>query len=348
MGPVATSQAGFAWDRHPDRRKAFVFDAADGASAGGGVRRPDENASRRQPPEKAIRSRLERSRYERFGRLVATPPGVPTLPFEILARGESFVVIAKPSGLVVHRGFSGERDSVVDRLRAAGRGDLHTVHRLDRPTSGALLLATGPDAARFFARAFEGGLVEKTYLALVRGVPPDEVRVDHPIPSDEGGPRVPAITRFVRIATVETSSSLREPRYSLVRAFPETGRFHQIRRHLAHLRHPIVGDTNYGKGEHDRYCRQAFGLHRLALHANALAFPLPEGGTFDVSAEVPPDLQATFAAMGLPRQTFAQARGERPQLHVLPGGSAGLEGVQGPALLATQALVAALHTQMMP
>lgn len=230
---------------------------------------------------------------------------LPAIPFDILAQGDGFVVIAKPSGLVVHRGFSGERDSVVDRLRAAGRGDLHTVHRLDRPTSGALLLATGPDAARFFARAFEGGHVHKTYLALVRGVPPDEVRVDHPIPSDEGGPRVPAITRIVRLTTIETPSTLREPRYSLVRAYPETGRFHQIRRHLAHLRNPIIGDTNYGKGEHDRYCRATFGLTRLALHACTLAFPLPSGGSFQATAPLSADLSEAFARMGLAREAWA-------------------------------------------
>ena len=234
------------------------------------------------------------------------------IPFDVLARGDGFVVIAKPSGLVVHRGFSGERDSVVDRLRAAGRSDLHTVHRLDRPTSGALLLATGPDAARFFARAFEGGQVRKTYLALARGSPPDDVRVDHPIPSDEGGPRVPAVTRLVRLATIETTSELREPRYSLVRAFPETGRFHQIRRHLSHLRHPIVGDTNYGKGEHDRYCRATFGVVRLALHAARLEFPLPAGGTFRANAPLARDLHDAFTRMGFSPDTWTDVAERRP------------------------------------
>jgi tRNA pseudouridine65 synthase len=178
-------------------------------------------------------------------------------PFPVVEAGTGWAVLSKPSGLVVHRGHSGDRDSVVDRLRKAGLERFHPVHRLDRGTSGCLLVVDRAELARFFGEAFAQGLVKKTYYALVRGVPPDDIFVDHAIPKDEGGERVPAQTRFCRLQTLGPiiDSPLREQRYSWVEAQPETGRYHQVRRHLAHLHHPIIGDANYGKGEHNRFCR---------------------------------------------------------------------------------------------
>ena len=221
-------------------------------------------------------------------------------PFPILLETEDLVVLDKPSGLVVHRGFSGDRDSVVDRLAAAGYRGLHTVHRLDRGTSGALVLAKHVAAARALSADFAESRVAKTYLALVRGVCPDEMDVDHAIPSDEDGPRVPAQTHIRRLGWVETSSKLREPRYSLVRATPRNGRFHQVRRHLAHLRHPLVGDTTYGKSEHNHYCRDVFGLARLCLHAETLGLPVRPGSAdlLRVSCPLPADLALGLARMG--------------------------------------------------
>lgn len=210
-------------------------------------------------------------------------------------------MVEKPSGLVVHRGHSGDRDSVVDRLRKAGCTGLHPMHRLDRGTSGCLLLAEGAERARFFGDAFQRGIVKKTYQALVRGVPPDEVFVDHPIPNDEGGERVPAQTWIARLATVGPieGSSLRERRYAWVEARPETGRYHQVRRHLSHLDHPIIGDANYGRGEHNRFFRERFGLTRLALHAASLCLPSPEGGTFTAYCPLPADLTEPLERLGL-------------------------------------------------
>ncbi len=219
----------------------------------------------------------------------------------VLRSEEAFFAIDKPSGLPVHPGLSRERDTVVARLGAALGGPVHLLHRLDRGTSGVLLVATTPSAAARFGRAFQASRVDKAYLALVRGAPPLEVEVDHPIPSDEGGPRVPAQTRVSTLATcVIDGSPLREKRYAFVRAVPRTGRFHQVRRHLKHLGHPIVGDTNYGKSEHDRFVRERFGLARLALHASRIVVRDEDGSVLaDVEAPLARDLGEACARMDL-------------------------------------------------
>lgn len=208
----------------------------------------------------------------------------------------------KPSGLPVHRGHSGERDTVADRLRKAMGGVPHTVHRLDRGTSGVLVVARTPDAARALGEAFAQRHTRKQYLALVRGVAPDEVEVDHAIPTgpERDAPRVDARTRLLRLATIRLDDSpLREPRYSLVLAEPETGRFHQVRRHLSHLAHPILGDSDHGRPDHTRLLRERVGLDRLALHAAALRIPRPGGGApVTLASPLPADLAAPLRALG--------------------------------------------------
>jgi tRNA pseudouridine65 synthase len=226
------------------------------------------------------------------GRSGADPASPPSLV--VLHEDDAMIVIDKPSGLAVHRGLSPDRDTVVARLLAAGRPP-HVVHRLDRATSGALVVAQTAASAARLVEAFAAGAVEKEYLAIVRGAPPPDVHVDHPIPRDEGGARVDAVTDVRTLAVGELlASSLRERRYALVAASPRTGRFHQVRRHLKHLGHPIVGDTTYGRSEHNRAVREATGLGRLALHAARVVV----GGTA-VVAPLPEDLVRACAALGL-------------------------------------------------
>jgi tRNA pseudouridine65 synthase len=169
---------------------------------------------------------------------------------------------------------------------------VHAVHRLDRATSGVLLFALDPESARAVQERFEAGAVEKRYLALVRGIPPEHGVIDHPVPRADDGPRVPAVTEFRRLAVFE--------RYALVEARPLTGRHHQIRRHFKHLSHPLIGDVRYGKGEHNRLFRERFGLHRLALHAVELAFDHPRTGErLRIHAPLPEDLAAPLRALGI-------------------------------------------------
>lgn len=202
------------------------------------------------------------------------------------------MIVNKPSGLLVHRGWA--RDAVVAMTLARdaiGRW-VYPVHRLDRGTSGALIFALDPAMAAAIQAKLEAGEVRKRYLALVRGIPPEHVVIDHPLPSRPQGPRVPALTELRRLAVFE--------RYALIEAWPKTGRLHQIRRHLKHMSHPLIGDVRYGKGEHNRLFRQRFGLHRLALHAVELSFEHPlDGRLLSVEAEIPEDLAGPWRAMGI-------------------------------------------------
>ena len=215
---------------------------------------------------------------------------------ELLFADDAVVVANKPSGLLVHRGWENDDDVAMFRVRDAVGAHVHPVHRLDRGTSGALVLARTAEAAATLGRAFAEGRVEKRYLALVRGTPPEAGVVDHAIPAKEGArERVPALTRYRLVARSPVE------RCSLVEAMPATGRLHQVRRHLKHLSHPIVGDVNYGKGDVNRHFRERYGLHRLALHAHIVAFAHPTTGTrLVVRAPLPPDFAAVLAALGLP------------------------------------------------
>jgi tRNA pseudouridine65 synthase len=244
-------------------------------------------------------------------RPLSRPATLPAL--EVLYRDEDLLVVAKPSGLSMHRGASVEHDTISARLAEHEPGS-HPVHRLDRGTSGALVVARHPDAARALSSSFERGEVGKRYLALVRGrIAPGEHVVERPIPVDEGGPCVAARTRFRGIASVSLDDSpLREPRYTWLEARPETGRFHQVRRHAKHLGHPLLGDANYGRSEHNRFVRDRFGLARLALHASSVTLP-PLGGTADtltVHAPLPDDLQHALVRMGFNEETLDDPREE--------------------------------------
>jgi tRNA pseudouridine65 synthase len=223
---------------------------------------------------------------------------------ELLFVDDDIVVANKPSGLSVHRGWDDDADVALFRVRDAVGQHVHPVHRLDKGTSGALLFARSRAVAATLARAFEAGQVDKQYLALVRGRPPDEGVVDYAIQKTEGGPRVAALTRFATLARSSVD------RCSLVLAMPETGRLHQVRRHLRHIDHPLVGDVRHGSGTINRHYRATYGLHRLALHAVSLAFdhPTRPSRRVQVSARVPADLASVFAQLGLSTAGYGTAR----------------------------------------
>lgn len=214
-------------------------------------------------------------------------------------------VLAKPSGLAVHRGASADAEVLTDWLRRELGPWVAPVHRLDRGTSGALLVARSSEVARALGAQLEARTVHKRYLALVRGaLAPGidgEHRVDHPLPPHEGATeRVPAVTVVRALASCTLDDSpLRERRYSWVEAIPETGRFHQVRRHAKHLGHPVIGDANYGRSEHNRLLAERVGLRRLALHAASMVFVHPAtGATLQVEAPLPADLAEPLGALG--------------------------------------------------
>src|SRR5690606_30504519 len=157
----------------------------------------------------------------------------------------------KPAGLSVHasRLTRGEADFLVERLRIQFGRAAYPVHRLDRATSGCLLVAFDRDTAAELGEQMMARTVAKEYLAVCRGWPAPKFTIDHPL---DGGPgkklKKPALTRFVRLATAELdvpSAGFPTSRYSLLRAVPETGRFRQIRRHLKHASHHLIGDTSH-------------------------------------------------------------------------------------------------------
>lgn len=209
-------------------------------------------------------------------------------------------VVDKPAGLMVHDSAlaRGETDFAADRLREQFGRPIFLVHRLDRATSGCLLLAFDRDTAsalgkQLMAREAEGGFA-KDYWAICRGWPAEEAfTVDHPLDGGPGKPqKKPAITRFERLATCELampSAGFPTSRYAWLCAHPDTGRFRQIRRHLKHLSHHLIGDTSHGDGRHNRAFRM-LGIHRMLLHARRLAFDHPHTGG-RVEAVAPPDAE---------------------------------------------------------
>jgi tRNA pseudouridine65 synthase len=189
---------------------------------------------------------------------------------ELLYRDNDLVAVNKPSGIAVHRGWSDDATPLLQRVRQQLGVRVYPVHRLDRATSGVVLFALNSEVARKLQTQFSTGQVHKRYLAVCRGHALSEVTVDHPVSDTKGGSRKPAVTHIKLLASFE--------RYGLVEAIPLTGRTHQIRKHLKHIAHPIIGDVRYGKGEHNRYFRQHFGLHRLALHCAELDLLHPCNG----------------------------------------------------------------------
>lgn len=225
----------------------------------------------------------------------------PMPPIDILHRDDDLVVVNKPAGMPVHRSqmVNDADEYLVDVLREQLGGNVFLAHRLDRATSGVLLVARSSAIAAALGEQFMQRTVHKRYLAVVRGWPePDTGVIDYPLPgARETGPRHDARTGYRRLATVEVPIALgRYPqqRYALLEAAPETGRFRQIRKHLAHLHHPVIGDCQHGRSDHNRLFKQYYGCHRMLLHAWHLDFIHPVSGT-PMALHAP--LDAAFAAI---------------------------------------------------
>lgn len=201
----------------------------------------------------------------------------------ILYRDQHLVAVNKPAGLLVHRSgiaHGAERFALQAVRDLLGRR-VYTVHRLDRPVSGVLLFALSPEAGRRLSALFEDRAVQKGYLGVVRGWPQPEGLIDHPLSDRPGQPARETVTRYRVLARSEVPVAVtRYPtsRYALVEICPETGRFHQIRRHLHHAYHPLIGDTTHGEGRHNRFFREQLGVDRLLLHARTLCLPHPFTG----------------------------------------------------------------------
>lgn len=194
----------------------------------------------------------------------------------------------------MHRGWGLDAETVADAVRdQIAMAPVFAIHRLDRGTSGVLLFARNAETARHFQTEMEQNRFSKTYLALVRGPMREDCIVDHPVPKEKSkkSKRVPACTKFTVLS--------HKDRWSLVLAEPQSGRLHQIRRHLKHLSHPIIGDVRYGKGEINRFFQQEYGLTRMALHAFQLEILAPDGRLITLRAQLPADLAMPLESLGI-------------------------------------------------
>ncbi len=192
---------------------------------------------------------------------------------DIVFEDETLLAVNKPAGLLIHRSkiAADEHDSLLDRLRVRTESELFLIHRLDRATSGVVLLAKSREVAGALGKQFMARSVNKRYLAVVRGWPESEGTIDYPLPDvRENSPRNSAVTNWRVLATCTVAIEVgkySEQRYALVEASPQTGRYRQIRKHFHHISHHVIGDTSHGRGDHNRLWRMHFGMHRMLLHA---------------------------------------------------------------------------------
>lgn len=239
------------------------------------------------------------------GGLTYTAAMAPVDDLEILYRDDRLLAVHKPSGMPTHRGWANDGPTAAGRVRKRVGARVHAAHRLDRGTSGVLLFALDREAAAALGRALQSGRVEKRYVALVRGHPPSPILVDHPLRHGPNQEHVDAVTACTTLWSMDARGEDGWPAhfgaYSVVDARPRHGRRHQIRRHLKHLRCPVVGDTTYGDGRHNRLFRERFHLRRLALHALELVVPHPDDDRpVPIFAPLPSDLADPLEALGLP------------------------------------------------
>jgi len=212
---------------------------------------------------------------------------------EIVYQDEYFVAVNKPAGMLVHRSWLDRHETqfVMQTLRDQIGQHVFPLHRLDRPTSGVLIFALSSEVASHVMPLFANHEMKKTYHAIVRGWIEEGGTLDYPLKveldkiadkfASEEKEAQEAVTDYLPLAKVEVPHSTgRFPttRYCLMELSPHTGRKHQLRRHMAHLRHPIVGDTTHGDGKHNKLFREVHDSHRLLLHASSLEFVHPFSG----------------------------------------------------------------------
>ena len=212
---------------------------------------------------------------------------------EILFEDDDVVAIHKPAGLLVHRSYLARRERFFAMQLTRDKVGCHVfpVHRLDRPTSGILLFAKSSEMANALCEQFAAHSIGKEYLAIVRGNMHEAATLDYPLKEelddvadkdvDPNKAAQDAVTSYKPLLNSEipfASGRYATSRYALVHLSPHTGRKHQLRRHMAHLRHPILGDTTHGDGKQNKFFREHFGINRLWLIAKKLSFNHPRTG----------------------------------------------------------------------
>lgn len=201
------------------------------------------------------------------------------MELEILYKDEQLVAINKPHGLAVHRSkYVGEAaDYALQLLRDQLKQFVFPCHRIDRKTGGVLLFSLNIEVNSLMQQQFTSNLVEKKYLAILRGYTADSGKIDYPLINEKGKTQE-AITLYKTLKKTELDipfGSFNTSRYSLVEAKPQTGRMHQIRKHFAHIDHPIIGDRPHGCNKQNKLFKQKFDLTTMMLHASEIVFKHP-------------------------------------------------------------------------
>jgi len=214
---------------------------------------------------------------------------------DILYQDDYLVAINKPHGLLVHRSpiASDATEFALQLLRDQLERHVFPAHRLDRKTGGVLLFALSKDVEKLMQQQFQENMVDKKYLAIVRGFTDDEGEIDYAL-RKENGTLQEAFTRYKTFARAELDVPLGNhptSRYSLVEANPATGRMHQLRKHFSHIFHPIIGDRTHGCNKQNKLFKERWQLDTMLLHASQLSFNHPVTNA-PIHIEAP--LQAEF------------------------------------------------------
>ncbi len=226
------------------------------------------------------------------------------MPLEILYQDESIVAINKPHGLLVHRSAIARDASAfaLQLLRDQLGKTVYPAHRLDRKTGGILLFSLNKETDQYLQKSFQERKVDKKYLAVLRGFAPAEGLIDYPLKRDDGTVQE-AQTSFRLLAQGELAvpfGKFPTSRYSLVEANPITGRMHQLRRHFAHIFHPIIGDRPHGCNKQNKFWKEAYQMDTMLLHASELTFKHPlSGEEVHIKAPLQPDFIRVLEILNL-------------------------------------------------
>lgn len=223
---------------------------------------------------------------------------------EILYQDEDIIAINKPHGLLVHRS-SIARDAsefALQLLRDQIGQPVYPAHRLDRKTAGILLFSLNKETDKELQQLFQNQLVDKRYIAVLRGHAPEEMLIDYPLKKDNGVMQE-AQTNFKTIAKAElpfSSGKFPTSRYSLVEANPTTGRMHQLRKHFAHIFHPIIGDRPHGCNKQNKFWKENFEMDTMMLHASEITFKHPKTqNLITIQAGLQPEFQRVLTLLNL-------------------------------------------------
>ncbi|MEO6287991.1 MAG: pseudouridine synthase [Dyadobacter sp.] len=227
----------------------------------------------------------------------------PFSPLSIIYQDNDLVAINKPHGLLVHRSSIAADTDIfaVQLLRDQLGQKVNPVHRLDRKTAGVLLFALNDEVNSLMQQQFQSGQVKKIYHAIVRGFTPDSGEIDYALKREDGAVQ-DAFTSYKTLQRTEVPFSIGKhstSRYSLVELTPTTGRMHQLRKHMAHIFHPILGDRPHGCNKQNKYFKENLNMTSMMLHAVSVEFVHPTSGcNLSISAPYHSDFQQLLQIVG--------------------------------------------------